>query len=345
MKHYLLCIGLFMTVNKVASNISFASPPKNIIFLIGNGMGLTQLSMAMHLNNDQSSLTQFPITGLQIPTNLSSIVPEPAACATAIATGTKTYHGAIGLDQTNNQVESFLQLASDNNVSTALITTSNILDPNIAAFFAHLSLKDSLQIPSQFPTSEIDVYIGGGQDYFNPGSISELEENGYQLANYEEHFFKDKSKSKWFLFTTEDNKETYFPYAIKDVSQHLKINNKKGFVLIGSSAQISKSAQLNNIDDLQNELKDFDDAIAAALAFAQKDGETLVIVTAGVESGGLAINPGSTLDSLITEFTTTGHTGSFLPVFAYGPGATAFNGVYDNTAIYDKILKIMGWEE
>jgi alkaline phosphatase len=90
-------------------------------------------------------------------------------------------------------------------------------------------------------------------------------------------------------------------------------------------------------------MADFENAVSHALDFAKKDGETLVVVTADHETGGMAILQGSNLDSLDLKFTSKGHTASMIPVFAYGPGADFFNGIYDNTDIFYKIKIAMGW--
>jgi len=90
---------------------------------------------------------------------------------------------------------------------------------------------------------------------------------------------------------------------------------------------------------------DFDKSIGAVLDWAEKDGETLVIVTADHETGGFAVNIGSTQDSLVTEFTTDYHTAEMIPVFAYGPGAEMFSGIYENTEIYRKMKKALGLKD
>ena len=88
---------------------------------------------------------------------------------------------------------------------------------------------------------------------------------------------------------------------------------------------------------------DFDKAMAEVLAFAEADGETLVIVTADHETGGLALNKESKMDSLAMAFTSDYHTADLIPVFAYGPGAEAFAGIYENTAIYTKMREAFGF--
>ena len=109
-------------------------------------------------------------------------------------------------------------------------------------------------------------------------------------------------------------------------------------------SQIDWGGHANKSDYIITEMLDFDKAIGKVLDFAKKNGETLVIVTADHETGGYSINGGNQ-DSLITAFTTGYHTADLIPVFAYGPGAQAFGGMYENTAIYDKMMEAFGFEE
>ena len=107
-------------------------------------------------------------------------------------------------------------------------------------------------------------------------------------------------------------------------------------------SQIDWGGHANDANYIVTEMLDFDRAIAQVLKFAKKDGETLVIVTADHETGGFSINKGSNRDSLVTAFTTDYHTAAMIPVFAYGPGASEFAGIYENTAIFDKMKIAMG---
>jgi alkaline phosphatase len=113
--------------------------------------------------------------------------------------------------------------------------------------------------------------------------------------------------------------------------------SSKGFFLVVEGAQIDWGGHANDSDYIIQEMLDFDRAIGKILEFAKEDGETLVIVTGDHETGGFAINPGSKFGDFIPAFTTDYHTGALIPVFAYGPGSGLFNGIFENTAIYEKI--------
>ncbi|MEO1714102.1 MAG: alkaline phosphatase, partial [Bacteroidota bacterium] len=122
-----------------------------------------------------------------------------------------------------------------------------------------------------------------------------------------------------------------------------KHNEQKGFFLMIEGSQIDWGGHANDSEYIISEMLDFDQAIGQVLEFAEQDGETLVIVTADHETGGYAINPGSKMGEIKGSFTSGYHTAALIPVFAYGPGAELFGGIYENTAIYHKMRDAYGW--
>lgn len=136
----------------------------------------------------------------------------------------------------------------------------------------------------------------------------------------------------------------YLPVAARMAPVFLQKRSEKGFFLMIEGSQIDWACHKNDADNAIGEMLDFDAAIGAALDFAAADGQTLVIITADHETGGMSIIQGSEMGKLEIEFTTKQHTASMVPVFAYGPGAELFNGVYDNTGIYFKIAALLGFD-
>jgi alkaline phosphatase len=106
-------------------------------------------------------------------------------------------------------------------------------------------------------------------------------------------------------------------------------------------SQIDWGGHANDSDYIWNEMIDFDKAIGKVLDFAAADGNTLVIVTADHECGGYSIIKGTTDNKIVGSFATDYHTPDLIPVFAYGPGAEKFSGIYENTAIFDLMKKLM----
>jgi len=119
-------------------------------------------------------------------------------------------------------------------------------------------------------------------------------------------------------------------------------NNKKGFFLMVEGSHIDWGGHANNADYVAREVIDFDNAIGKAMEFAQKDGNTLVIVTADHETGGLVLLDGSfEKGTIVAKFATTSHSGTMVPVFAWGPGAENFQGIQENTEIFGKMMSLL----
>lgn len=340
------------------------APPKarNIILMIGDGMGISQVSAGMYANGNKTNLEKFSVTGLQKATASDRLITDSASGGTALACGVKTYVGAIGVNTDTMPVISILEEAEARGMATGMVTTSSITHATPAVFIAHVKLRNQFEdIAASFLKTEIDLFIGGGKKYFNRritdnrNLIHELEKKGYFVSDYRQQPLDEivPLAQKNFAYFTADAEpppaskgRDYLPRASNMATYFLdRHSGKDGFFLMIEGAQIDWAGHENDNDYLVSEMIDFDEAIGRALKFAERDGQTLVIVTADHETGGYAINPGSRMDSLITAFTTDKHTAALIPVFAYGPGAEYFHGFYDNTAIYTKMRQALGWEE
>ncbi|MBK6353543.1 MAG: alkaline phosphatase [Saprospiraceae bacterium] len=133
----------------------------------------------------------------------------------------------------------------------------------------------------------------------------------------------------------------YLSKATKDGIRFLKNQGSKGFFLMVEGGQIDWGGHDNVSEYITTEVLDFDKAVNEALEFARRDKSTLVIVTGDHETGGYSILPGSEMGKLKTAFTTKKHTADLIPVFAFGPGAEQFAGIYENTEIYHKMRKLL----
>lgn len=334
--------------------------PKNIILLIGDGMGLTQITAGMYSMNEPIQLESFPVVGLHKPYSSDNLVTDSAAGATAFASGVKTYNGAIGVDVDTVAQKTILELAEENGLATGLVSTSSITHATPASFIAHVALRTSYEeIATYFLETEIDFMMGGGKRYFaqrerdDRNLYKELEKKNYQVSDFFEKDFDNlvvKKDRNFAYFTANEEPlpksqgRDYLPFATRTAVNFLKKKGEeKGFFLMVEGSQIDWGGHANDLDYVISEFKDFDQAVKEALDFAKRDGETLVIVTADHETGGLAINPGSKRDALVAAFTSKYHTAAMIPVFAYGPGAAAFHGIYENTAIFDKMKAAYGF--
>ncbi len=331
---------------------------KNIILLIGDGMGLAQVSAALYSNNNKLNLEQFSNIGLHKPYSASDLITDSAAGATAFACGIKTYNGSIGMDMDTVPCYSIVEEMKSRGYATGLVASSTIVHATPAAFVAHNPLRVFYEaIALDFLNADIDLFIGGGKRYFDRRDedernlYHELQKKGYIVSNYSVEELKNltpTTKRPFVYFTADKHPLTYaagrdyLPEATGFATYFLQRRSSKGFFLMVEGSQIDWGGHSNDGSLVIEETLDFDRAVGEALRFAKKDGETLVIVTGDHESGGLAINPGSRMNELKTAFTTNGHTAALIPVFAYGPSSEIFAGIYENTEIYFKMRQALG---
>lgn len=321
-------------------------------------MGLSQITAAMYANKNRINLERFPVVGLHKTHASNDLVTDSAAAATAFACGVKTYNGAIGVNPDTLPVKSILEMAEEKGLATGLVATSTIVHATPASFFAHEKRRNLYEcIAMDLLDIELDYFVGGGKKYFdrrdmdNRDLIQELRAKGYQISDYFTEPFSQvmmPSKKNFGYFTSDSDPlpvskgRGYLYAATKAGIRFLKKRSDKGFFMMTEGSQIDWGGHANESDYIISELLDFDRVVGYALDFAKKDGETLVVVTADHETGGYSIVQGSRMDSLATKFTTSYHTASMIPVFAYGPGSEEFAGIYENTEIFRKMKKVLG---
>lgn len=334
-------------------------PPKNIILMIGDGMGLTQITAGLYSNGKSLNLDKFPVTGLIKTHSASHLITDSGAGATAFSCGCKTFNGAIGVCADKNPCLTILEQAEQQGIATGLVATSSITHATPASFIAHVPDRgDAQAIAAFFLQTDIDLFIGGGLKYFNERTadqrnlVQELTTKGYAVSTYSEKKLSEINPTPekpfiWFAAREEpesvDKGRDYLPPATRLSVDFLKKRSEKGFFLMVEGSQIDWACHANDATRAVREMLDFDAAIGEALRFAEADGHTLVVVTADHETGGMALEQSRSPDSLDMTFTSAQHTASLVPVFAYGPGAEQFGGVYDNTGIYQKMRDLLGF--
>ncbi|MGB5386598.1 MAG: alkaline phosphatase [Eudoraea sp.] len=347
-------------VNKEANN------PKNVILLISDGTGLTQISSAFYFKESSPNYSRFKNIGLIKTSSSREDITDSAAGATAFACGVKTYNGAIGVADDSTEVKNLVEIASLKKINTGMIATSSITHATPASFYAHtLNRGFAEKIALQLAESEIDFFAGGGLQYFNKRTdgrnlLNTLNEKQFTINTTSlNDFSKIKSSEKaGYLLAQDDMPSTimgrgdFLSNATELAIQFLSKDNS-GFFIMAEGSQIDWGGHANNAEYLVSELIDFDDAIGKALDYAEKEGNTLVIVTSDHETGGftLAAKKKKTEDGeeysdyseIGMTFSTTGHSAALIPVFAYGPGSEEFIGVYENSNIFQKILKVTKW--
>ena len=337
-----------------------APKARNIILLIGDGMGLAQITGGMYLNKNHTALENFPVIGLHKSYSGDNLVTDSAAGATAFASGIKTFNGAIGVDMQRRAKQTILEEAEKRELATGLLATSSVVHATPAAFIAHVTDRRKYEtIALDFLKTPVDIFIGGGKAFFTRREdgrdlYGELREKGYVIMDYLDKpiFQIDIPTDRNFGYLTADKEplpyqsgRDYFVPATHKILDYLSEKGKdNGFFLMIEGSQIDWGGHANDANYVLSEFREFDQVVDICFEYAKKQGNTLVIVTADHETGGFSIKPESTMDKLNVAFTTGDHTAVMIPVFAYGPGSAQFAGIYENTAIYSKMRSAYGWK-
>ena len=343
----------------------------NIIYMIGDGMGLAHVSMLqIEQKYAPSAFDRAQNIALTKTYSLNNRVTDSAASGTALATGYKTNNSTLGLTPEGVRVESIIEKGEKQNYATGFVVTCYVNHATPAAFYAHVEKRgDNDGIISDFmKTKNIDVVFGGGAKYFdryfkaqNKDYVAELKNKGYNvLLNIDE--LKSVNRGDVIgLFAEGDmplKRQGRGEYLAEATAQALEIltNNvkeqkKDGFVLMVEGSKIDGEGHGKNIEGILAETRDFEKAIHVAMDYADAHPGTLVVVTSDHETSGLAI-PSNKTDFTLPEsgisynFATSSHTGIMVPVFLYGTGADQISGIMENSELSQKLQKMIGvWEE
>lgn len=355
--------------------LSFNQEPevKNVILLIGDGMGLSQMSSIYYYNNGvEPNFSRFNQIGLINTSSASDLITDSAAGATAFACGKRSYNGAISVDTNKKSIPTLIEVIEKKDIKSGLVATSSITHATPACFYAHAeSRSDAEGIAKFLPKSGVDFFAGGGLQFFTKRAdqldyYTELIKKGFELDSIGLNpQLKMKIAKKYGFFLAQNGLDSklngrgdFLIEATKMAIAYLS-QAEEGFFLMVEGSQIDWEGHDTNAKGIIEEVKDFDKAIGAALDFAEKDGHTLVIVTADHETGGFSLSPRvvdgdydyNTIDPQFYKGADAdnvpyaAHTTTLIPVFAYGPGAHHFTGIYDNTEIYHRILAVTKWAE
>ena len=329
--------------------LSAQDNPKNIILFIGDGMGLGQISAGIYTYQQSLNFERFKHIGLVKTHSSDDLITDSAAGATAYATGHKTYNGAISVNEEGEKLKTIMEIAHENELGTGVIATSIIQHATPACFYAHCVERTQYEeITLGFLTETVDIAIGGGLRLFRKRKdkenlVEKMIEKGYPFYLKLEEAIENPAKRmmvithKGHLPSIKSGRGDYLEKATQLALDQLS-TAYPGFFLMVEGSQIDWGGHSNDAQYIINEVMDFDRNLGQILDFAEKDGETLVIVTADHETGGFSILGRETDGSLNTAFTTGDHTATLVPIFAYGPGSENFTGIYDNTEVFFKMM-------
>jgi alkaline phosphatase len=328
--------------------------PKNVIMMIGDGMGVSEVFAGLTANGGHLFLDNFKHIGFSKTQSSDNYITDSAAGGTALSSGVKTYNGAIGVNPDTVAVKTILEMAEEKGMATGLVSTSAITHATPASYIAHQGSRGSYEdIAADFMKTDIDVFIGGGWKHFADRKdkrdlTQELQQKGYRVLRDMDQIAQVKS-GKLAGLTADDhnnpvpNREMNLPLSTQTALNILS-QNKQGFFIMIEGSQIDWGGHQNNTGYIVREMLDFDQAIGKALDFAASDEETLIIVTADHETGGMGIAGGNMKTGMVKgAFTSGDHTGVMVPIFAYGPGAENFTGIMENTDIAKNIMKLLGF--
>lgn len=361
MKRYLFQIMMILAIS-VAYNAtgqdlsSVTKRPKNIILMIGDGMGLSQVTTPYYFGEDEPAFSRFRYIGLARTSSALDPVTQSPAAATALSTGHKTYNMAVGVDVDSVPLENFVEIVSGKGYMTGVIATSQITDATPAGFYAHQPDRYMQhEIAMDLVNSEIDFFAGGGIKYFlDSAGTDHFKANGIDINFTRLKKIKGVAPGERYGFllandrmpTMKEGRKDFLGKASNIAADFLSTGDQ-GFFLMIEGSQIDWAGHGNQVEYMIKEMNDFEETVGTILDWAEADGETLVIVTADHETGGFTLGAsgqnGYDADySVITPtFATTNHSAAMVPVFASGPGAEIFTGVYENTAIFHKMVSLL----
>jgi len=349
---YLNTLEQRVSLNTIASPVykpSYASdrkksPIKNVILLIGDGNGLAQISASVLSNGGELTLTQLKSIGFLKTQSSDDFTTDSAAAGTALAIGQKTFNRAIGVDSLGRPAENIMEVLRKKGFSTGLITTDQITGATPAAFYAHQKERDmTAAIANDLVNSKTTLFMGGGSadfatdfsktDFTILNAVADVSQSEKSQVGV---FFSEKSVSSVLK-----GRGTLLAEATKSGLEFLNAK-KKPFFLMVEGAQIDSFGHANDVAGIVSEGIDFDRAITEAIRFADRTGNTLVLVTADHETSGFSLPQGNLKEKMIEgDFTTYDHTGIMVPIFAYGPQSDVFSGVYENNEVFHKIMQVL----
>lgn len=363
MKRHTLCLSLFslsllLSLLACSKKETKQETPKafNVIYMIGDGMALPQVFATMLATGEDLAFQQFPYIGVVDTRSASNDITDSAAGGTALACDKKTKNGMVGMDVDTLAMESILDVLADQGKSTGIVVTCYAGHATPATFFAKVPARKMYEdIAMQMAESDkLNVMIAGGRKHFThrKDSLDLLErmENELGWKVYDTLADIDTNCMKYAVLAADGHmpiapeRGDFLPEGVKTALKTLS-QDKDGFFLMVEGSQIDFACHAHDSVNMVDETVDFSKAVQVALDFAKADGNTLVVVTADHETGGLTmIDPQGHYSNVSFHYSTGSHTCLPVMIYAYGPGAEQFTGWMQNNEVKAKILNACGIE-
>ena len=344
--HRSMTAGLLALVCVLAVALPcLAAQPKNVIVLIGDGMGPVQVEAAGMYAGYDMSFEALPFQGLATTYSANSSVTDSAAAATALATGQKVNNGVISLATPGDgsELETAMEHYQSTGRAAGLVTTTYMTHATPAAYGAHEPSRNNLsQIANDFLTqTQPNVLFGGGANGMSTGAATTA---GYTVVT--DHAGLVGLDTSAETYVSGQFGTYHLPYEYDQApSVHLSDmtgvaldildNDADGFFLMVEGGRIDHAGHDNQIGRNIFETLEFSNTVQTVLNWAATRTDTLVIVTADHETGGLSIVQDNGVGDLPTvSWGSGGHTAADVPVYAWGLNARNVFGTINNTDVF-----------
>ena len=333
-------------------------PPKavNVIYMIGDGMALPQVYAAMLASGEEMTFSQFPYIGVVDTHSASNDITDSAAGGTALASDYKTKNGMVGMNPDSIPVQTVLEFMKEQGKETGIVVSCYVTHATPATFYAKVPKRSHYEdIAMQLAeTDNVNLIIGGGRKHFTQRKdsldlVQEMVEK-YGWTVYDTLADIDTTCKKYAVLANDDHmpkaaeRGDFLPRAVETALQTLD-GAENGFFLMVEGSQIDFACHGNDSTWMMDEMMDFDAAIKVALNYAKEKGNTLVVVTADHETGGLTLpDPNGKYTNVVFNYSSWSHTCLPVMVYAYGPGAEKFTGWMQNNELKGRILEACGYE-
>ena len=328
----------------------------NVIYMIGDGMALPQVYAAMLASGEEMTFSQFPYIGVVDTHSASNDITDSAAGGTALASDHKTNNAMLGVNPDSIPVKTVFEALAEQGKKTGIVVTSYVTHATPATFYAKVPHRKQYEdIAVQMAENPyINLIIGGGMKHFAQRKdsldlIARMEnELGWKV--YDNLTEVDVTNQKYAVIADTNHmpkaadRGDFLPRAVKTALKTLD-NAENGFFLMVEGSQIDFACHGNDSTWMMDEMLDFDYAVNVALDYAKEKGNTLVVVTADHETGGLTLpDPQGKYTNVVFDYSTGSHTCLPVLVYAYGPGAEQFTGWMQNNELKAKIMNACGME-
>ena len=342
-------LGMMTACNNKTKAQEFAKAV-NVIYMIGDGMALPQVYAAMLASGEDMTFQQFPYIGVVDTHSASNDITDSAAGGTALASDHKTNNAMLGVNPDSIPVKTVLEALAEQGKKTGIVVTSY----PFVAVLGGAKIEDKLNVINNLLEKVDTLIIGGGMKHFAQRKdsldlIGRMEnELGWKV--YDNLAEVDVTSQKYAVIADTNHmpkaadRGDFLPRAVKTALKTLD-NAENGFFLMVEGSQIDFACHGNDSTWMMDEMLDFDYAVNVALDYAKEKGNTLVVVTADHETGGLTLpDPQGKYTNVVFDYSTGSHTCLPVLVYAYGPGAERFTGWMQNNELKAKIMNACGME-